>query len=141
MIFNTTKLLALAELFKQSCALYTNDGIVSQSTYHNKEKLCDNEFGGEGALQNFNETLQEFNPWMNITLTERSTIAAVLLFNRQDCCQSRLKWTSIRIGNNSLPIHNPECAGNIDRDGMYICKTGDAQTLMTGDYVGIIRLH
>ena len=87
MIFNTSKLLALAELFKQSCALYTNHGIESQSTYGHKEKLCDNKFGGVGDIEwNFNETLKEWNPWMNIKLTERSTIAAVLLFNRQDCC-------------------------------------------------------
>ncbi len=86
MIFNTSKLLALGELFKQSCALYTNDGIESQSTYGHTEKLCDNTFGGVGDNENFNETLKEWNPWMNIKLKEISTIAAVLLFNRQDCC-------------------------------------------------------
>ena len=90
----------------------------------------------DNNFDNFVDTFYaELTPWFNILLPESAWIAAVFLFNRQDsCCIARLWWTSIRIGDDALPANNPECVGNIDRDGMYVCLTE-----MKGTYVGITR--
>jgi hypothetical protein len=80
--------------------------------------LLDNDFD---TINRTNDLGKDPAPWMNIQLLESSFIAAVFLFNSQDDAQAWLAITSIRIGNDPLPAKNPECAGNIDRDGMYLC--------------------
>jgi hypothetical protein len=55
----------------------------------------------------------------------------------------RLGEIFIRIGDKISPDLNPLCAGNIDKDGMYVCETlingTKCPTQMTGKNVGIIR--
>ena len=128
------KILVLAQLFSIVSAVYTKDGVETMSTTLNPyfNTLRDNNF------DTFAHTQAESAPWMNIRLPESSVIATVVLFNRPDLCSDncigRLKWTCIRIGNDALPINNPVCVGNIEKDGVYLCPSP-----MTGTNVGIIR--
>jgi hypothetical protein len=54
-------------------------------------------------------TKREANPWWRVDLGSSSRIGAVDIFNRADCCGSRLSDFQIRIGDTDAPGVNPLC--------------------------------
>ncbi len=57
--------------------------------------------GAERALDNnvtsFNQTTEETDPWWEVDLENQVNIGQIKIWNRQDCCQNRLKDFNIEI--------------------------------------------
>lgn len=44
-------------------------------------------------------TKSEFNPWWRVDLKEVYNVSKVMITNREDCCQERIRGVQIRVGN------------------------------------------
>nr|XP_020643527.1 pentraxin fusion protein-like [Pogona vitticeps] len=90
--------------------------ISSQSsTYEEKgtsEKAIDGSLANSYAHGDCTLTNKEFEPWWMVDLTSAFQVSAVVITNRGDCCESRIKGAEILIGD--LPqkggTMNPRCA-------------------------------
>ncbi|KAJ1195268.1 hypothetical protein NDU88_004549 [Pleurodeles waltl] len=74
-------------------------------------------------------------PWWRLDLKQPRTVGAVVVYNRNDCCQPRLEGADIRVGN-SPDNNNPSC-GSFSPLGVYynlrFCCDG-----LVGRYVSVV---
>jgi len=57
-------------------------------------------------------TRRSRGPWWKVDLGSSAKVISVLVFNRADCCGSRLNSFQVRVGNKSYPYRNGQCGTN-----------------------------
>ena len=82
---------------------------------------------------------KEETPWILIDLSSDYKILFITIINRQDAYNTRMKFVTIRIGNNKDQQSNEICLDKINQNGInkmnYFCKGGR----MIGRYVFLTR--
>ena len=56
-----------------------------------------------------------------------------MIINREDCCDERILYTDLYVGDNSLPYENTPCGANPESSGVYSCGG------KIGKYLGIYK--
>ncbi|XP_069822712.1 uncharacterized protein [Dendropsophus ebraccatus] len=91
-------------------------GIISQSSYYDKERLAKLAVDGNLAADYFKRscthTENDFEPWWRIDMLSKRRVSSVAVTNRGDCCAYRLNRAEIRIGDSEVHggRNNPRCA-------------------------------
>merc|ERR1712061_290657 len=78
----------------------------------------------------------EQRPWWNAALSVRTTVEAVRVLNRWDCCDSRLDGWQVRVGDDPDPWRNPQCG-----DSQKVVAAGATRFVLcglVGSFVGIV---
>ncbi|XP_078542660.1 fucolectin-4-like [Lissotriton helveticus] len=117
------------------------EGRASQSSTHATypwayaSRAIDGVYDGNFHKSSCSLTQFQMSPWWMVDLKQPRRIGSVVVFNRNDCCQTRLIGAEIRVGN--APGHrNPVC-GIFGRSSVYdpaeFCCRGKV-----GRYISII---
>ena len=86
-------------------------------------------------------TKSEIEPWFMVDLATEYKVLFITILNRVDCCDDRLKYLTIRIGNHNEKDKesNEICVDKQDQNNIaekqYFCEKGP----MAGRYVFVIR--
>ncbi|XP_067250481.1 uncharacterized protein [Chanodichthys erythropterus] len=75
---------------------------VQSSTYDLKgaaENAVDGKRDANYDSGSCSHTISEFNPWWRVDLKEVYNVSKVMITNREDCCQERIRGVQIRVGN------------------------------------------
>jgi hypothetical protein len=95
-------------------------------------KLVDGQVGDGGA-----HTDTRLNAWMMIDLQQPAFVNHVRIFNRVDCCGSRLNNFQIRVGDSSTFSNNPACVTGEPSFN----DVKDFSCVLSGRYVSIQQFH
>ena len=89
----------------------------------------------DGDLSFFNtfQSHEQGNPFVTVDLQQSMYVNRVRIYNRAQCCQERLKFFEIRIGNSATLTSNPACVTN----GPNFVDFQDFTCVMRGRYVSL----
>ncbi|XP_070533539.1 macrophage mannose receptor 1-like [Ptychodera flava] len=104
------------------------------------DNAVDGNFNTDASKRSCSWTNKEFQPWWRVDLGSTYNIYEVVITNRADCCQFRIKEAEIRVGNSENFEDNPTCGQRISniqaRENPIHVRCG-CETPMSGQFVSV----
>ncbi|MFK7774560.1 MAG: DUF4114 domain-containing protein [Saprospiraceae bacterium] len=101
---------------------------TQSSLYSNSQFLASEAIDGITGGQNFNHTKKNQNAWWEVDLEEVYDLSAINVFNRANCCQSRLNDFHVLVSD--VPFNSTDLNQTINQPGVSDFHfTGSAQDL------------
>ena len=119
-----------------------NKPTAQSSTYANgkSSRAIDGNTDAEWSGGSCTHTLRTSNPWWRVDLQQDVNVYSVQVWNRGDCCGSRLAGFKIEVGDSAEPEVNPDCGGGAS----HTVAQGSEKTIpcqfLRGRYVHIVRV-
>jgi len=112
-------------------------GVAQSSTGYNgpATRAIDGNTNSNYGQGSCTHTTKTNKPWWRVDLAATQQVGAVQVWNRGDCCGSRLNGFQVRVGDSSVVNSNPQCGADVSISEGKSVKV--ACESMQGRYVGI----